>query len=87
MDAYEWDYLTSISLRHDPLLESVQAEFLGLMEEQYWAGAADPHCFNEKGLQEIRRLVATLEQAERCRAQGPPASRGIGRTGAVRPRD
>jgi hypothetical protein len=72
MDWHLWDYLTSIPVEHDPLLYSIQTDCLMLMDDEYWSGAAPPHIFNEKGLQEIRRLLEQLEQAERWQALRTP---------------
>jgi hypothetical protein len=72
MDAYLWDYLTAISLRHDPLLDLIQDECTMLMQDEYLSGAVGRHMFNEKRLQEMRRLLEMPEQAERWRAEVRP---------------
>jgi hypothetical protein len=65
MDGHLWDYFTSIHLGHDPLLELIQTECWTLCQDTYLAGAVRTHLFHERGLQEIRRLLAMPELAGR----------------------
>jgi hypothetical protein len=75
MDGYEFDYFTCMPVRHDVLLDSIQAEFNTLLREEYLAGARTPHMFNGEGLQHVRRLLEMLERAERWQSDMRSPSR------------